>query len=312
MSHSRPVGPDTESSQAQSHCQEPYYQAAAAGTLTCMAWSPWKWPQDVEEVPRCEPVCGRPLTPMIQNQEAHGSWKAELGSFPWQALVSIHGRGGGALLGDRWVLTAAHAIYPKDAVSLGRERRVDVFLGHPVLAELLRLGPRPVRRVRVHPDYRPGEPHNFDGDVALLELQEPVALGPSLLPVCLPDSERLYGAGVWGAVSGFGVDAGWLPSGLKASRLPVVLRGTCQAWLQERRRPEVFSDNMFCAGDPQRPQGVCQGDSGGAFVVWDAQAQRWVATGVVSWGVDCGQGYGFYTKVLNYVGWIKGVMSGKE
>lgn len=253
---------------------------------------------------------------MAQHPEAHGSCRAELGSFPWQAFTSIYGRGGGALLGDRWVLTAAHTIYPKDAVSSARERRVDVFLGHTVLDELLRLGPRPVRRVLVHPDYEPGDPHNFNGDIALLELQEPVVLGPSILPICLPDSvntsERFYQPGVRGAVSGFGVQQGWLSSELKCSSLPVAPRGACEAWLRDQQRPEVFSQNMFCTGDKLRPQSVCQGDSGGVYVVWDANARRWVATGIVSWGIGCGPGYGFYTKVLSYVGWIKSVMSGKE
>lgn len=245
-----------------------------------------------------------------------GSCKAEPGSFPWQAFTSIYGRGGGALLGDRWVLTAAHTIYPKDAVSSGRERRVDVFLGHTALDELLQLGPRPVRRVLVHPDYEPGDPHNFNSDIALLELQEPVVLGPSILPICLPDSvnasEQFYQPGVQGVVSGFGVQQGWLSSELKCSSLPVAPRGACEAWLRDQQRPEVFSQNMFCAGDKLRPQSVCQGDSGGVYVVWDASARRWVATGIVSWGIGCGPGYGFYTKVLSYVGWIKSVMSGKE
>ena len=234
-----------------------------------------------------------------------------MGNFPWQAFTSIYGRGGGALLGDRWILTAAHTIYPKDGVFPWKNRRVDVFLGHTSLDEMLQLGSHPVRRVVVHPDYRQNESRDFNGDIALLELQHSVPLGPSLLPVCLPDSETLYRSGVLGYVSGFGVERGWLTTELKYSRLPVAPRAACQAWLQERQRSEVFSDNMFCAGDEMRHQSVCQGDSGGVYVVWDERAHHWVATGIVSWGVGCGKGYGFYTKVLNYLDWIKGVMGGR-
>ncbi|XP_045866509.1 complement C1r subcomponent-like protein isoform X1 [Meles meles] len=313
VNHSLPISaPEDNPSQIQNHCREPYYQAVPAGTLTCTPQFPWKETQDREELPHCIPVCGRPVTPITQNQEALGSSKAKPGNFPWQAFTNIYGRGGGALLGDRWILTAAHTIYPKDGVFVGRNRSVDVFLGHTSIDEMLRLGSHPVRRVVVHPDYRPREVHNFDGDIALLELQRSVPLGPGLLPVCLPEREALYRSGVWGVVSGFGVDRGWLTTELKYTSLPVAPRSACRAWLRERRRSELFSANMFCAGGETRQQSVCQGDSGGVFVVWDERAHRWVATGIVSWGVGCGKGYGFYTKVLNYLDWIKAVMDGKD
>uniref|UniRef100_A0A8C4MJS9 Complement C1r subcomponent-like protein n=1 Tax=Equus asinus asinus TaxID=83772 RepID=A0A8C4MJS9_EQUAS len=323
MNHSRPMSqanggseathtPGDNPSKIQNHCQEPYYQAVPAGTLCCTSQGPWKETQDSKEAPHCVPVCGRPVTPITHNQDVLGSSRAKLGNFPWQAFTSIYGRGGGALLGDRWILTAAHTIYPKDSIFPGKNRSVNVFLGHTNIDEMLKLGNHPVRRVVVHPDYRQNESHNFNGDIALLELQHSVPLGPSLLPICLPDSETLYISGLWGYVSGFGVEMGWLTTELKYSRLPVAPREACKAWLQEKQRTEVFSDNMFCVGDKMRPQSVCQGDSGGVYVVWDDRVHHWVATGIVSWGIGCGKGYGFYTKVLNYMDWIKGVMDGKD
>ncbi|KAF6338955.1 complement C1r subcomponent like [Rhinolophus ferrumequinum] len=297
---------------AQNHCREPYYQAMPADTLTCTAQGLWKETQDRQEVPHCVPVCGRPVTPITPNQEAQGSSKAKLGNFPWQAFTNIHGRAGGALLGDRWILTAAHTIYPKDSIFLGKNPSVDVFLGHTKIDEIIKLGNHPVRRVVVHADYHQNESRNFDGDIALLELQHSVRLGPNLLPVCLPDNETLYRSGLMGYVSGFGMEMGWLTTELKYSRLPVAPREACEAWLQEKQRTEVFSDNMFCVGNKTWQQSVCQGDSGGVYVVWDDGARHWVATGIVSWGIGCGKGYGFYTKVFNYVDWIKRVMDGKD
>nr|XP_010961901.1 complement C1r subcomponent-like protein [Camelus bactrianus] len=323
VNHSQPISQASEGPEAvnthrdkpakvQSHCQAPYYQAVAAGTLTCTAQVPWKQTQEGEDVLRCVPVCGRPVNPIAQERETRGASRAEPGNFPWQALTSIYGRGGGALLGDRWILTAAHTIYPKDGFFLGKSRSAGVFLGHTSAAEMLQRGGHPVRRVVVHPDYRQNESHNFHGDIALLELQHSVPLGPSLLPVCLPAREALYRSGRLGYVSGFGVQMGWLTTELKYSPLPVAPREACEAWLRDKRRNEVFSDNMFCAGGEMLQQGVCQGDSGGAFVVWDDRAHHWVATGIVSWGIGCGKGYGFYTKVLNYVDWIKSVMGRKD
>ncbi|XP_023088141.1 complement C1r subcomponent-like protein isoform X1 [Piliocolobus tephrosceles] len=304
--------PGDNPTKVQNHCQEPYYQAAAAGTLTRTNPGTWKDRQDGEEVIQCMPVCGRPVTPIAQNQTTLRSSRAKLGNFPWQAFTSIHGRGGGALLGDRWILTAAHTIYPKDSVSLRKNQSVNVFLGHTAIDEMLRLGNHPVHRVIVHPDYRQNESHNFSGDIALLELQHSIPLGPNVLPVCLPDNETLYRSGLLGYVSGFGVEMGWLTTELKYSSLPVAPRGACEAWLQKRQRPEVFSDDMFCVGDETQRHSVCQGDSGSVYVVWDDRAHHWVATGIVSWGIGCGEGYDFYTKVLSYVDWIKGVMNGKN
>uniref|UniRef100_A0A2K5U4J3 Complement C1r subcomponent-like protein n=1 Tax=Macaca fascicularis TaxID=9541 RepID=A0A2K5U4J3_MACFA len=322
--------PGDNPAKVQNHCQEPYYQAAVAGTLTGTNPGTWKDRQDGEEVLQCMPVetgfhhvgqdglqlltsvCGRPVTPIAQNQTTLRSSRAKLGNFPWQAFTSIHGRGGGALLGDRWILTAAHTIYPKDSVSLRKNRSVNVFLGHTAIDEMLKLGNHPVRRVIVHPDYRQNESHNFSGDIALLELQHSIPLGPNILPVCLPDNETLYRSGLLGYVSGFGVEMGWLTTELKYSRLPVAPREACEAWLQKRQRPEVFSDDMFCVGDETQRHSVCQGDSGSVYVVWDDRAHHWVATGIVSWGIGCGEGYDFYTKVLSYVDWIKGVMNGKN
>nr|XP_008257993.1 complement C1r subcomponent-like protein isoform X1 [Oryctolagus cuniculus] len=304
--------PVENTARIQNHCQEPYYQAVPPGTPACPAQGTWKDGRPKEEVPQCVPVCGRPVTPIVQDQTSRGSSKAQLGNFPWQALTSIYGRGGGALLGDRWILTAAHTIHPKDSVFPEKPRSVDVFLGHTDVEEMIKLGNHPVRRVVMHPDYRPDESHNFTGDIALLELQQSVPLGPHLLPVCLPDNETLYLSGKSGYVSGFGMAMGRLPTKLKYSRLPIAPREACEAWLRERQRTEVFSDNMFCVRDNTWENSACQGDSGSVYVVWDDHAHRWVATGIVSWGVGCGTGYSFYTKVLNYVDWIKEVMDSTE
>uniref|UniRef100_A0A8C5KLP4 CUB domain-containing protein n=1 Tax=Jaculus jaculus TaxID=51337 RepID=A0A8C5KLP4_JACJA len=184
--------PLADSHNIQNHCQDPYYEVESAGTLSCPAQGTRKDKQNGEEVPRCVPVCGWPVTLVAQS-----SSRAQPGDFPWQALIYIHGRGGGALLGDRWVLTAAHTVYPKGGAPARGNRSAGVFLG-----------------------------------------------------------------------------------------------GT-----EVRARPGG---------------GVCQGDSGSVFAVWDELALQWVAAGVVSWGAGCGEGYGFYTKVLNHVDWIEAVMGGGD
>ncbi|XP_026308286.1 complement C1r subcomponent, partial [Piliocolobus tephrosceles] len=278
---------------------------------TCTAQGIWKNEQKGEKIPRCLPVCGKPVHPVEQRQRIIGGQKAKMGNFPWQVFTNIHGRGGGALLGDRWILTAAHTLYPKEHEAQSNAS-LDVFLGHTNVEELMKLANHPIRRVSIHPDYRQDESHNFEGDIALLELENSVTLGPNLLPICLPDNETFYDLGLMGYVSGFGVMEEKIAHDLRFVRLPVANRGDCETWLRGKNRMDVFSQNMFCAGHPSLKQDACQGDSGGVFAVRDPNTDRWVATGIVSWGIGCSKGYGFYTKVLNYVDWIKKEMEEED
>ncbi|NXL94673.1 C1R protein, partial [Alectura lathami] len=302
-------------------CNEPYYHivtGAGGDRFTCSPEGTWVDQDGQARIPACLPVCGKPENPVVEVQRIVGGKKARRGNFPWQALTDIHGRGGGALLGDRWILTAAHTIFPKesakDNISLDQlAQDAQVFLGHTDVDELHRMNNHPVRRIFVHPDYNPKDDHNFDGDIALLELKHPVILGPTLLPICLPDTTNttFYMDGHVGYVSGFGVEKNILANHLKYVMLPAVAREKCQRWLDgsSRAKHMVFSENMFCAGFREEKQDTCQGDSGSIFTVLDMESGRWVATGIVSWGIGCAQGYGFYTKVLNYLDWIKGIIS---
>ncbi|XP_074125190.1 complement C1r subcomponent isoform X1 [Sminthopsis crassicaudata] len=307
-------GENTYQSEILYTCQEPYYQMAnkeesgkcSSVTYTCTAQGIWK-DKYGNKIPQCLPVCGKPVIPVFENQRIIAGKKARLGNFPWQVFTNIYGRGGGALLGDRWILTAAHTIYPKDNPSI-QNSSIHVFLGHTNLDEIMKMGAHPIRNVFIHPGYDQSDVNNFDNDIALLELENSIPLGPYLLPICLPDNETLYEKGFMGYVSGFGIEDQKIYDDLKFVSLPMVSRENCQNWLNSKMSSQVFSNNMFCAGDKTTKKDACQGDSGGVFAVKDETRDRWVATGIVSWGIGCGRGYGFYTKVLQYVDWIKGII----
>lgn len=308
---------NTYQARIQYYCNEPYYKMktrngssnSEQGIYTCTAQGIWKSEEEGEKIPRCLPVCGKPIHPVEEKQRIIGGQEAKMGNFPWQVFTNIYGRGGGALLGDRWILTAAHTLYPKEHSSQANAS-IDVFMGHVSVEEITKLANHPVRRVHIHPDYHQEESHNFEGDIALLELENSVTLGPNLLPICLPDNETFYERGLMGYVSGFGIREDRLAHNLRFVRLPMAQRELCEKWLRAKNRNDVFSENMFCAGDPTQKQDACQGDSGGVYAVKDAN-DRWVATGIVSWGIGCSRGYGFYTKLLNYVDWIKKEMEGE-
>ena len=67
------------------------------------------------------------------------------------------------------------------------------------------------------------------------------------------------------------------------------------------------TDNMFCAGT-QAAQGkdTCHGDSGGPYTMRDKTHSPAHLVGLVSWGPNgCDSGLTYFTKVSNYVGWIR-------
>ena len=72
--------------------------------------------------------------------------------------------------------------------------------------------------------------------------------------------------------------------------------------------PEL-TENMFCAGMTEGTKDTCGGDSGGAFTL--KRGGVYWAAGIVSWGINCGTKgvFGVYTRVGNYVDWIKKTMA---
>jgi secreted trypsin-like serine protease len=53
--------------------------------------------------------------------------------------------------------------------------------------------------------------------------------------------------------------------------------------------PQLFQDNLMCAGDTEGIQGACEGDSGGPLLYKDVIARKYIQVATVEGGVgDCG------------------------
>ncbi|XP_067833377.1 complement C1r subcomponent-like protein [Heptranchias perlo] len=265
-------------------------------------------------------ACGRPSNPATGTQRILGGRLAEEGSFPWHVLVLPKGRGraAGTLIGDRWVLTAAHALYPKGATRQGPDllcQTTQIRTGGGT--RLMSGYDREIEEIVVHPKFGE-EPHDFDNDIALIRLRgsagEPM---PACLPAATRDDGGLFAPGRVGYVAGWGMEEGYyLRRRLRYALLPLVEQPRCRQAFRTARiggRAPVVSANMFCAGLPEGGRDACAGDTGGGLLVPDPSSGAWHLVGIVSWGVGCGRpgSYGVYTRVSRYLAWIDRVISAR-
>lgn len=290
-------------------CEEPYYymEHEEGGEYRCTANGSWVNDQLGIELPKCIPVCGVPTEPFKVQQRIFGGYPANIRSFPWQVFFE-YPRAGGALIDEYWVLTAAHVVEehsdPSMYVGATSLRMGQLGNAQRLIAE----------RVIIHPDWKQGDDlntrTNFDNDIALVQLKDPVKMGPTVSPICLPGTSSDYNPseGDLGMISGWGrTERRFNVIHLRGAKLPVTSLEKCQQVKAENPKARsidyVFTDNMICAGE----KGVdsCEGDSGGAFAlpVPNAKDPKFYVAGLVSWGKKCGT-YGIYTKVKNYMDWI--------
>ncbi|KAG2470171.1 CS1A protein, partial [Polypterus senegalus] len=240
---------------------------------------------------------------MSSVQRIFGGKKANEGNFPWQVFF-MEPRGGGSLISDQWVLTAAH-VAEAETLKMYAGR---MNINGPEGVEL-----HAAEKI-IHPNYQiHSKPqYNYDNDIALIKLEEKVKLGPQISPICLPknkQSDELQNGEI-GLIAGWGVtEERKLAEDLMYAEIPVVNMDFCKSVKPKssKIKPEnfIFTENMFCAG--MSGTDSCQGDSGGAFAVPDMNTDDYHIKGIISWGIGCGS-YGVYTKVANYLGWIEDTM----
>nr|KAF6367748.1 complement C1s [Myotis myotis] len=264
------------------------------------------------ELPQCVPVCGIPSKPFEGTQRIFGGSFADIENFPWQVFFA-NPRAGGALIDEYWVLTAAHVVE--------KNRNPEMYVGS-TLVNRERLTNSQIlipERVIIHPGWTflddPETRKNFDNDIALIRLKDPVKMGPTVSLICLPGNSSEYNPseGAMGLISGWGrTENKNIVLKLRGARLPIAPLQKCKEVKAKKSgvdvKTYVFTDNMICAGD-QKGVDSCEGDSGGALVLQDPDKSnpKFYVAGLVSWGPQCGT-YGIYTKVKNYIDWIKKTM----
>lgn len=165
----------------------------------------------------------------------------------------------------------------------------------------------------MHPGFQ--NKSDWENDLALLKLKEPVNFNQTLMPIPLPEQgeaqeetagERaIFGAWDSGIIH-------QLPSAIKHLELPVVSREECQTEYQSGRGP-VVTGKMFCTGPSQFFMNVCFNDAGSSLVFQNPNTGRVYAAGIVSFETVCAfKKYAVHTKISPYLPWIRDIMREDE
>ncbi|XP_045456922.1 phenoloxidase-activating factor 1-like [Melitaea cinxia] len=228
--------------------------------------------------------------------------------FPHMAVIGCHNPvytddadiiwvGGGSLISERFILTAAHIISENKLgrvryALLGTLNKTDTRSG--ILCNIVRTIP--------HKLYEKGEKHH---DIALLELNERVKFNEFVRPACLPltksdvDNERIIAG--WGETG---------EGGKRGKASEILLRAS--VWEDESLCSQKFdslyrADIMICARGAVSPitEDTCKGDSGGPLMaLFKNLSCSYSIEGIVSFGPRCGKSAGVYTRVSLFLDWI--------
>ena len=268
-----------------------------------------------DSLPDCVPICGKSKFKDSASLEPKrlrifGGNPSAPGSWPWQVMLENKGHlhCGGTLIGERWVVTAAHCVYdrknelfPEITVRLGvhdRSRKNNDANVQTLVSEKIFPSPKYSRTT-------------YDSDIALIKLRQKVNITDYVRPACLPNNQQrqMVKPGEKGILLGWGMteSQGSTPQ-LREVTMPVVKQSTCKKAYENKSWP--VTSNMLCAGDKTNTDS-CFRDSGGPFLFFDRREKKkkWFLGGVISWGnPTCGTPgkYSVFTRMnKEFTNWIR-------
>lgn len=259
----------------------------------------------------------------LQNPSTNNEY-AKFGEIPWMvAILKIESLkddpsnnkvmvyvGGGSLIHPSVVLTVAHYVINGETLKV-RAGEWDT----QTTKEIYPYQERYVDSIETHKDFIEKTSYY---DVAVLFLDRPMELAPNVAVACLPPARMSQRENTRCIATGWGKDKfieGRYQVLLKKIEVPVVARDHCQAALRRTRLGENFQlhSSFMCAGG-ELGKDTCRGDGGAPLSCpIDYQKDRYVQSGIVAWGIGCGEDGtpGVYVDVSVLRDWIDDKVAGK-
>lgn len=201
---------------------------------------------------------------------------------------------GGALIGPRKVLTAAHCLLKAKGTSYRSPNELRAVMG--TLNRFQRMNGTIVSDVKSIAYMKTFNIHTMVDDIGLIFLKKGLPENKDHLTVApISLASESVPAGTICQVSGWGrTEYGLLSSVLLTVNVSIIAHDFCLMSYRSLRK------GMICAGLPSGGKDSCEGDSGGPLVCNN------MLVGIVSWGNDCALPFypGVYTNITYYREWI--------
>ncbi|XP_044535193.1 transmembrane protease serine 12-like [Gracilinanus agilis] len=279
------------------------------GAALCLIWDRFTYSRS--DVAPFDPNCGRvPLVNMMSGSRIVGGQKAELGGWPW--MVSLQAMifpkythlCGGSLISENWILTAAHCLKEYSGPKNWR-----AVIGINSLSKQHQNTKKiQIKTIIIHPEFNPD---TYANDIALFYLTRVVSYSDYIQPICLPFFKELLSWNVstrcfvsgWGRTS----EEGDASNNLLEAELHYIPWEACNSEESYGGRVAVTS---FCAGEEDGIADTCMGDSGGPFMCYIPESERYILMGITSFGSGCGKKIfpRIYTKVQFYKMWVNNIL----